>query len=522
MAKYLDGREAELFSVPLDPPSPLTRPARPRLIGRLPGFTEPATGAGLSQDRTLLAVCSSRVTRIYRRGHAQSPPWRLLGEVRYESLPIEGIGWDGRDLVLVAEGGGFYRLSEKTWRARSPRESRRATGRATKGSRRRSAGSEVMSEPQDVVIVGGGVIGLSIAYAVAREGIVPTVLDRRELGREASWAGAGLIPPEAEHPTEQPRIALRAWSARLYPSWSTALQEETGTDSGYRRTGGVDVAWTDQEATALWAAAGRWRAEGVAHERLAPGDYARVEPALNPELKAVYYLPDRAQVRSPRLLRALMAAVTRRGGRLKPWHSVEGFEVHGGRVTAVRTAAGDLPCGMVVVAAGAWSGSLLEPIVHAPTPPLKGQIVLLRGDRPLIERIVEHGTNYLVPRDDGLILVGATEENVGFDTQPTALAARGLLDHALRLCPSLSQAKVEATWAGLRPGSVDTRPYIGTAPGFPNLIVAAGHRRAGLQLAPATAEIVADLVLGRRPRLDIGPFRLGREPDPTEDETFRS
>jgi len=380
-----------------------------------------------------------------------------------------------------------------------------------------------MSKAHDVVIVGGGVIGLSIAYALAREGIVPTVLDRRDLGREASWAGAGLIPPAAEQATGHPRILLRSWSAQLYPSWSSALREETGIDCGYRRTGGVDVAWSDQEASSLWATAGRWRSEGVAHERLAPGDYRRVEPALNPELTAVYYLPDRAQVRNPRLLRALMAAVTGRGGRLKPWHGVEGFEVHGGRVTAVRTAAGDLPCDLVVVAAGAWSGHLLEPIgVRAPTPPLKGQIVLLRGDRPLIHRIVEHGKIYLVPRDDGLILVGATEENVGFDTQPTSRCARELLDAALRLCPCLNQAKVEATWAGLRPGSFDTSPYIGKAPGFPNLIVATGHRRAGLQLAPATAEIVADLVLGRPPRLDIGPFRLGREPDLTDDETFRS
>ena len=164
-------------------------------------------------------------------------------------------------------------------------------------------------------------------------------------------------------------------------------------DCGYRRTGGVDVAWTDYEERALRATAGRWRAEGIAHERLVPGDYARVEPALNPELKAVYYLPDRAQVRNPRLLQALMAAVSRRGGRLKPWHEVEGFEAHNGRVTAVRTAAGDLPCGMVVMAAGAWSGPLLETIgVRATTPPLKGQIVLLRCDRPLIHRIVEHGS----------------------------------------------------------------------------------------------------------------------------------
>ena len=122
--------------------------------------------------------------------------------------------------------------------------------------------------------------------------------------------------------------------------WSAALREETGIDIGYRRTGGVDVAWTDREDQELRAAAGRWRAEGIAYERLAPGDYARVEPALNPELKAVYYLPDRAQVRNPRLLRALMAAVSRRGAGLMPWHGVEGFAIHDGRVAAVRTSAG--------------------------------------------------------------------------------------------------------------------------------------------------------------------------------------
>jgi len=133
VAKYLDGRAAELFSVPLEPPSPLTRPARPRLIGRLPGFTEPATGADLTEDRTLLAVCSSTVTRIYRRGDLQSTAWQLLGEVRYASSPIEGIAWDGRDLILVAEGGGFFRLSEKTWRARLPRESKTRPDEQPKG-----------------------------------------------------------------------------------------------------------------------------------------------------------------------------------------------------------------------------------------------------------------------------------------------------------------------------------------------------------------------------------------------------
>ncbi len=380
-----------------------------------------------------------------------------------------------------------------------------------------------MSEPRDVVIVGGGVIGLSIAYALARTGIRPTVLDRRELGREASWAGAGLIPSTSDRPSRHPTIAIRAWSTQLYPHWSAALRQETGLDTGYRRSGGVDVAWNDVEEQALLTTAGRWRVEGIAYERLAPGDFARVEPALNRELRAVYYLPDRAQVRNPWLLRALMTAVCQRGGRLEPFQPVEGFEVRGRRVIAVHTRAGSLSCDTAIMAAGAWSGPLLESVgVHAPTPPLKGQIVLLRAERPLIRRIVEHGKNYLVPRDDGRVLVGATEENVGFDTHPTPNATRDLVAMARRLCPVLSQAEIETTWAGLRPGSVDTRPYIGRAPEFDNLIVATGHKRAGLQLAPATAELVADLVLGHPPRLDLESFRPGREPDPTVEEVFRS
>ncbi len=176
----------------------------------------------------------------------------------------------------------------------------------------------------------------------------------------------------------------------------------------------------------------------------------------------------------------------------------------------------------MIVAAGAWSGRLLSELgIFAPTPPLKGQIVLLRHDRPLVRRIVEHGNNYLVPREDGRVLVGATEEDVGFDKRPTPVAIRDLLDEALRLCPVLAQAEVETTWAGLRPSSIDSRPYIGIAPGFRNLIVAAGHKRAGLQLSPATGELVADLVLGRIPRLDLSPFRLDREPDAAGD-AFRS
>jgi glycine oxidase len=146
------------------------------------------------------------------------------------------------------------------------------------------------------------------------------------------------------------------------------------------------------------------------------------------------------------------------------------------------------------------------------TPPVKGQIVLLRGARPLLSRIVEHGKNYLVPRDDGRVLVGATEEDAGFDTRATPVAVRDLIDEALRLCPALAGAELERAWAGLRPGSLDARPYLGAAPGFRNLFVATGHKRAGLQLSPGTAEVIADLVQDRPPRIDLAPFRLDRPP----------
>lgn len=375
----------------------------------------------------------------------------------------------------------------------------------------------------DVVIVGGGVVGLSIGYALAGAGVRSTILDRQELGRAASWAGAGMIPPYTERLTANPTLELRSWSALLYPEWSTRLLDETGIDNGFRRTGGVDVAATPREDDELRSMAGRWRAERVAYERMEPADFARVEPALNPLLRVAYYLPDRAQIRNPRHIRALQAALTARGATLVPDARVVGFERAGDRVLAVRTEAGPIACGTVIVAAGAWSGALLGDLdLDLPTPPLKGQIVLLRPGRPLIRRIVEHGRMYLVPRDDHRILIGATEEDAGFDDRATELGASALLAEAYHLCPVLAEAEVERTWAGLRPGSVDSRPYLGPAPGWGNVLVATGHKRAGIQLAPASAEVIADLALGRPPRVDLHPFRPGREPSFGAEPAFRS
>jgi glycine oxidase len=378
-------------------------------------------------------------------------------------------------------------------------------------------------KPGDVVVIGGGVIGLSIAYCLSREGVTVTVLDKGGLGQGASWAGAGMIPPHVERLKTNPTIELRSWSALLYPEWSQSLLAETGIDNGYRKTGGVDVGFDLSEDNELKTSAGRWRNEKIVYERLEPRDFKRVEPALNPELRVAYYLPDRAQIRNPRHLKALVKALEGRGVDLRPGTGVVGFEASGGRVTAVKLEGGSIPCGTAIVSAGAWSSGLLEGLgVQVATTPLKGQIVLLRSDRPLIRRIIEHGKNYLVPRDDGRILVGATEEDAGFDTRTTTEALRDLRLEAQRLCPILESAEVERSWAGLRPGSVDSKPYLGFAPGFKNLIVATGHKRAGLQLAPASAEVIADLAMNRPPRVDLTPYRLDREPGEPADPTFRS
>jgi glycine oxidase len=384
----------------------------------------------------------------------------------------------------------------------------------------------------EVVVVGGGAVGLSIASELAREGVAGiTVLDAEHAAPPASWAGAGIIAPAADRAGADPDAQLRTLSALLHATYHRFLREATGLDNGYRPCGGLEVARDAGQLAALDARAAAWAAQGIAHERLDGRGLARVEPALAGDLAGGYLLPGRAQIRNPWHLRALRVACERRGVRIEADTPVRGLDVRDGRVAAVRDGRvaavrhdrGTLACGTLVVAAGAWSEGLLGPIgVAVPTPPVKGQIVLLRSAPGSLRRIIEDGPRYLVPRDDGRILVGATDESAGFDVRPTAGAVADLLAFAGRLSPALARAEVERTWAGLRPGNADGRPTIGRVPGFANLIVATGHRRAGLQLSTGTALLVADLLLGKPARIDLAPFRPGRPPGPPPRDLFHS
>lgn len=373
-----------------------------------------------------------------------------------------------------------------------------------------------MAATSDILIIGGGVIGLSLAYELAGQGATVRLLDRGPLGREASWAGAGILPPVGSLPQRDPYAELFRLSSELYPIWSANLREETGVDNGYRQCGGIYLALDETEEVDLRQSSHEWQARGVRAEPLNVARLCGRDPALaggkaRHELRAAWWLPEEAQVRNPRHLKALALACARRGVELRPGEAVESLTVASNRVTEVVTSNGKLATGRVCITSGPWSKGLLARLgVDVPLRPVRGQMALLSSPRPILRSVINVGKLYLVPRPDGRILVGSTEEEVGFDKRTTAQAIAGLLDFAVRLAPPLGDLQIEQCWAGLRPASHDGLPYLGAVPDCDNLFVASGHFRNGLQLSPATAVAMGRLMLSVEPGIDLAPFRIDR------------
>ena len=363
----------------------------------------------------------------------------------------------------------------------------------------------------DVLVVGGGVIGMSIAWQLSCRGVTVKVLDQGQFGREASWAGAGILPPGNPEAATHPYDRLRGESCRLWHSWSEQLRSETGIDNGFQNSGGIEVRLsgpTDQ----LDELATAWRAEGVVAESLGPQELQDYEPALNPAMVAGLRLPEKCQVRNPRHLKSLVAASAARGVELLPGTPVQELVRENGRVAAVRTLDGEHTAGQFVVAAGAWSRRLLEACgTTLRVEPVRGQIVQLEAQPLPFSHVIGLGPRYLVPRPDGRVLVGSTEEWVGFEKQNTAAGVMGLIRFASELVPALSGARFARCWAGLRPGAEDGLPYLGNVPGHENLFVATGHFRSGLQLSPATAVVISQLLLGEEPLVPLEMFSCDRE-----------
>jgi glycine oxidase len=373
----------------------------------------------------------------------------------------------------------------------------------------------------DILIIGGGVIGLSTAWFLAGEGASVLVVEQGEIGKQASWAGAGIIPPGNPEHARTPFDLLRAHSSALYPSLSAELRETTGIDNGFVICGGIEL--PDPDETHLTLPTEEWQGEGIAFRTLDRAGLHRLESTLVADFDRGVLLPAMAQVRNPRHLKALRAGCAARGVSFETGWPVRRLVTEGGRVHAVEGERGRLLAGGFLLAAGAWTEELLAETGFRPgIRPIRGQIVLFKTERPGVHPILLQGKRYLVPRTDGRVLAGSTEEDAGFDARPTEEGIAGLIQFAHRLVPSLRDAEVEHTWAGLRPGSPDGLPYLGRVPGRENLHIAAGHFRAGLQLSPATGLVMAQHLLGMRLLLPLEAFRLDRPFSPAGQTTFRS
>lgn len=335
---------------------------------------------------------------------------------------------------------------------------------------------------------------------LADQGVSVTLVDRQQVGREASWAGAGMLPPgrnataSGDDSPQAREHYLRCFSNTIWPDFSERLRDQTGIDNGYRRCGALELFASEK---ALASQQEDWQAEGIVAERL--DDRAALErhvPGLTAEHSQAVWLPEFCQVRNPRHLKAVEAACRLSG--VEILEDVADVRLNAAG-SSVQVAASDreFQAERVCITAGSWTGQLLRRLnAELPVLPIRGQVVQLKLPHLPFRCVIEHGRRYLVPRPDGLILVGSTEEQAGFDKRTTNEGVRGLLEFAAELIPELAGAEPVRQWAGLRPGSPDGLPFLGRIEAFDNLFVGAGHFRSGLQMSPATAHLLADALMG--------------------------
>ncbi len=366
----------------------------------------------------------------------------------------------------------------------------------------------------DCLIIGGGVIGLSLAWDLAKQDCSVCVVDQAEPGHEASWAGAGILPAAKRHAWQHPYEQLRGLAAELHPEWARELKAITGIDTGYWQCGGLHLARTAGEAAALVAWAGMAYEEGLDVQQVASSGVRAIEPGLGDNaapLSAAVFVSSESQLRNPRHLQALVAACAKTGVEVIPNAAVSDVVIGDDEITDIRTSSGTLRARQFCVTAGSWTGVLLQRLgISIGIMPIRGQMALFCCERPPIKRIINEGSRYLVPREDGRVLAGSTEEEVGFDKRTTEDAIADLVGFARGIVPALRAAPVEKAWAGLRPGSFDGLPYLGRLPGIRNGFIAAGHFRSGLFLSTATAVVMRQLMRGKEPLVDLAPFRVGR------------
>ncbi len=362
-----------------------------------------------------------------------------------------------------------------------------------------------------MLIVGGGVIGCSIAYHLALGGARAQVLERDYLAAGASGVAAGMLAPQVEAPFDDPFFALTLLGRAEHAPLAAALLDDVGLDVECRTSGILRVAMDEAERVELQRRM-RWQtARGLRAEWIEPTELGDREPLLagvaGRLLAGGLWLPDEGHVRSPRLVQGLATASVKRGARIAEGAWATAFELDGDRVVGVRTPTGVMRAGTFVLAAGVWSGDLARSAgLSLPVGPVKGQIVTLRALNRSPRQVIWSGECYLVPKVDGQVILGATEEDGNYDRRPTLAGMGHLAEAALEFLPLAGGFTVEGMWAGLRPAAPDRYPIVGRAPGRDNLILATAHFRNGVLLGPLTGRWIADFIRGGTLASELAPF----------------
>ncbi len=362
-----------------------------------------------------------------------------------------------------------------------------------------------MTKNFDAVIAGGGLIGGAIALELALAGVRVAIFELGEPGREASWASAGILSPAPENPATIPLVPLGKASMSLYPQFVASVEEISGQQVGFRPKGTVEALFSRDAARELSTHVALHHGWGLRAEALSAEDARELEPALSPELEAAVLRPDEASVDNRALTQAVLNAARKSGAEIFPHREVRGVWREKQRCAGLLLENEKVSANWTIIAAGSFSASIAGVDAYAPVRPAKGQMASLRAERLKIERVLWSDKIYLVPRNDGRILAGATVEYVGFDRKVTAGALATVLSGAIELAPDLAHARVEETWAGLRPDSPDHLPILGPAD-IGGLLIATGHFRSGILLTPITARLIREWVTEQPVSVDCERF----------------
>jgi glycine oxidase len=353
----------------------------------------------------------------------------------------------------------------------------------------------------DAIIAGGGLIGGAIALELAQAGLRVGLFERSEPGHEASWASAGILSPAPENPGMIPLVPLANASMGLYPGFIANVEEISGQSVGFRPFGTMEVLFSRDARRELSTLIALHHGLGLKAEPLRPEDARGLEPALSPDVQAAALRPEEASIDNRALMQAVLHSARKTGVEIFREHAADAIRREGARCAGLKVRGENISAKWTVIAAGCFSAHIEGAEAYAPVRPAKGQMVALRADDLKMKRVLWSDKIYLVPRNDGRILAGATVEYVGFDKQVTAGAVEKILAAAIELMPGLANARIEETWAGLRPDSPDHLPILGPTD-LDGLLMATGHFRSGVLLTPITARLTREWVTQQRVSVD--------------------